>query len=296
MPAAEPLALRNSAMRARARACSSFHRPMSAGLMRPRASTPVASTNTRPAPPRAKRPRCTRCQSWATPSTALYWHMGETAIRLRRVRPLNVRGRSSKGWDMRGLQAESCLTDRRRPKAMVGREGIEPSTIRLKVECSTAELPAPVFAPERCGKARGPYADPLDRTSRKAHTAPKYRLVECSDHARAASDPFADPARRLGLRRSPGEGRARSGRAQARKTGPCFSSAAGHPVQREQLISALLAVQARVELFAEGLEAALRDRRPHRRHESLKEGQVVPGQQDLAEDLLALHQVVQIGL
>ncbi len=25
---------------------------------------------------------------------------------------------------------------------MVGREGIEPSTIRLKVECSTAELPA----------------------------------------------------------------------------------------------------------------------------------------------------------
>ena len=38
---------------------------------------------TSPAPPTARLPRWTRCQSSANPSTEEYWHMGETTIRLR---------------------------------------------------------------------------------------------------------------------------------------------------------------------------------------------------------------------
>ena len=65
--------------------CSSFQMPMSYGEMRPRASTAVASMQTSPAPPTARLPRCTRCQSLANPSSEEYWHIGETAIRLRKV-------------------------------------------------------------------------------------------------------------------------------------------------------------------------------------------------------------------
>ena len=49
--------------------------------MRPRRSTSVISAITRPAPEFASMPRWLRCQSEATPSSALYWHMGETTIR-----------------------------------------------------------------------------------------------------------------------------------------------------------------------------------------------------------------------
>src|SRR5579863_428037 len=65
--------------------------------MRPIGSTPVASAMTRPEPETAKPPRCCMCQSWGTPSTALYWHIGETAMRLGRVRPRNVSGRKRCG-------------------------------------------------------------------------------------------------------------------------------------------------------------------------------------------------------
>ncbi len=51
----------------------------------PSGNTAVASTITRPAPPTARLPRCTRCQSLARPSCAEYWHMGDTAMRLGKV-------------------------------------------------------------------------------------------------------------------------------------------------------------------------------------------------------------------
>ncbi|CFO37406.1 Uncharacterised protein [Bordetella pertussis] len=50
--------------------------------MRPRGSTAVASTITRPAPDRASCIRCCICHSLAWPSRAEYWHMGDTTIRL----------------------------------------------------------------------------------------------------------------------------------------------------------------------------------------------------------------------
>src|ERR1700741_4732541 len=53
--------------------------------MRPPASTAVASIMTSPAPPTARLPRWTRCQSLANPSSHEYWHIGETAMRLRKT-------------------------------------------------------------------------------------------------------------------------------------------------------------------------------------------------------------------
>jgi hypothetical protein len=55
--------------------------------MRPAGDTALASTITAPAPPTARLPRCTKCQSVARPSTHEYWHIGDITIRLRSVTP-----------------------------------------------------------------------------------------------------------------------------------------------------------------------------------------------------------------
>src|SRR5437764_1993014 len=52
----------------------------------------AASVMTSPAPPTARLPKCTRCQSLAKPSSLEYSHMGETAIRFESVTPRIVRG------------------------------------------------------------------------------------------------------------------------------------------------------------------------------------------------------------
>jgi len=58
----------------------------------PFGSIALASTMTSPAPPTAREPRWTRCQSFARPSVLEYWHIGETASRLRRVTPRSGSG------------------------------------------------------------------------------------------------------------------------------------------------------------------------------------------------------------
>src|SRR5215472_19203564 len=60
--------------------------------MRPGRSTCVASMMTSPAPEFASMPRCETCQSLATPSSALYWHMGETTMRLSSARSASRNG------------------------------------------------------------------------------------------------------------------------------------------------------------------------------------------------------------
>ena len=47
---------------------------------------------TRPAPPTARLPRCTTCQSFTTPSFAEYMHIGDTTTRFGMVTPRNVIG------------------------------------------------------------------------------------------------------------------------------------------------------------------------------------------------------------
>src|SRR4029453_3997126 len=46
--------------------------------MRASRDTSVISAITNPAPPIARLPRCTRCQSPINPSSATYWHIGDT--------------------------------------------------------------------------------------------------------------------------------------------------------------------------------------------------------------------------
>ena len=68
--------------RCKAASWASLYRPRQPGVMRPSGHTAVASTHSRPAPEIARLPRWIRCQSTGRPSTALYWHIGETMIRL----------------------------------------------------------------------------------------------------------------------------------------------------------------------------------------------------------------------
>ena len=100
MPAVAPWPCTKSTIRAQAACCSSFQIPVSSGEILPSGTTAVASLITRPAPPRAKEPRWTRCQSFGTPSTAEYWHIGATHTRLRTVTPRRAIGVKSwlTGW------------------------------------------------------------------------------------------------------------------------------------------------------------------------------------------------------
>jgi hypothetical protein len=65
--------------------------PASAGVMRPSGDTAAASATTRAAPPRARPARWAKCQSLIRPSSAEYWHMGETMMRFLRVTSFSVK-------------------------------------------------------------------------------------------------------------------------------------------------------------------------------------------------------------
>src|ERR1700685_2885162 len=77
--------------------------------MRPSAETAAASVKTRDAPPTARLPRCTRCQSVAKPSVLEYWHMGDTTIRLRSVSSRMVSSSNSMDFPFRLLDQSSIL-------------------------------------------------------------------------------------------------------------------------------------------------------------------------------------------
>ena len=89
---AAPCSAMKRAMGAHASACASDHRPVSSGLIRPSGRTALASAMTSPAPPTARLPRWTRCHAFGRPSRAEYWHIGETAMRLRSVVSRSRRG------------------------------------------------------------------------------------------------------------------------------------------------------------------------------------------------------------
>src|SRR5436309_14236671 len=98
---------------------------MSAGEIRPPRVTAVASTTIRAAPPTARLPRWTRCQSLHIPSSALYWHMGDMTIRLRRVTPRRVNGVRRVGEPVGRSLMPACyrraLEDREAGAALAGR-------------------------------------------------------------------------------------------------------------------------------------------------------------------------------
>ena len=88
----EPCAERKDAIRASGAAWASSQRPRSCGLIRPSGDTAVASVITSPAPPTARAPRWTRCQSFAKPFSAEYWHIGETPTRFGNVTERRANG------------------------------------------------------------------------------------------------------------------------------------------------------------------------------------------------------------
>lgn len=90
MPGTEPCCFRNATTRGHFSACVSFHNPVQPGVMRPSGATAVASATISPAPPMAWDPRWIRCQSLMTPSSAEYWHIGDTAMRFLSVMDLSV--------------------------------------------------------------------------------------------------------------------------------------------------------------------------------------------------------------
>src|SRR5262245_49940707 len=90
----------NSTILFHAFACSSLYMPAHPGEIRASYDTSVISTNTNPAPPIARLPMCTRCHSLGMPSSATYWHMGDTTTRLlrsmsRSLNGVNMGGRAS---------------------------------------------------------------------------------------------------------------------------------------------------------------------------------------------------------
>src|SRR5882724_11985934 len=71
--------------------------PVQPGEIRPSGDTSVISVNTSPAPPMALAPRWTRCQSLGVPSTAQYWHIGDTTTRFRSSTSRNRNGVNGDG-------------------------------------------------------------------------------------------------------------------------------------------------------------------------------------------------------
>jgi hypothetical protein len=92
IPAIAPAALTASTTFASGAICESLQMPMQYGVIRPRASTPVASVITSAAPPTAREAWCTTWNSCAWPSCDEYMHIGETPIRF-----FNVNDRSDNG-------------------------------------------------------------------------------------------------------------------------------------------------------------------------------------------------------
>src|ERR1017187_9441003 len=90
IPGTAPWLFTKRLMRATGSTCLSAQMPASPGVIRPAGETALASATTKPAPPTARDPRCTRCQSVAAPSTEEYSHMGDTPMRLRNVIDLMV--------------------------------------------------------------------------------------------------------------------------------------------------------------------------------------------------------------
>ena len=76
--------------------------------MRPRRSTWVASMTSSPAPEFDSMPRWVMCQSLPAPSSALYWHIGDTTTRFGRVRSASLIGENK----ALGSDAHICLRKR----------------------------------------------------------------------------------------------------------------------------------------------------------------------------------------
>src|SRR5699024_12570591 len=84
--------------------------PAHAWVLRPSGSIAVSAPNTMPAPPMAKRPKLTSCQSPGAPFSDAYWHIGDATIRLRIFRSRSISGVNSKGLSVGAAEAAPAAT------------------------------------------------------------------------------------------------------------------------------------------------------------------------------------------
>src|SRR5215813_12517505 len=94
-------------------------------------STAVASTTTMPARAMANCIKCWRCQSVALPSSAEYWHIGETAMRLGKVS-----GPTLSGSKRLGTGAGSCFWRQHVGRGCAGSFSVAPAFGKAKI-CGT---------------------------------------------------------------------------------------------------------------------------------------------------------------
>src|SRR2546423_519065 len=98
MPIFAPLrSWTNETIRRQDSSCSALYIPVQPGVIRPVGETQTISVITRPAPPSALLPRCTRWKSPGTPSRAEYMSIGETITRLASSRPPRRNGWNNGG-------------------------------------------------------------------------------------------------------------------------------------------------------------------------------------------------------
>src|SRR5215471_4494667 len=115
--------------------------------MRASSLTSVISTKISAAPPIARAPRWTMCQSLGNPSSAEYWHIGETATRFQ-----STRSRSRHGG-LRGLPAGGGRPRFQAHARLLRRAPREPA-IHLRHEPGVAEPQVLVRDAEAAGEER----------------------------------------------------------------------------------------------------------------------------------------------
>ncbi len=135
--------------------------PASCGEIRPSGATAVASVITSPAPPRAKEPRWTRCQSVGRPSTDEYWHIGETHSRLRIVVPRRVRGEKRTLTSVRN-EHEPLDVPAGRESAAAGHHRTRRGSIRTVTTHETQRLRDLALLRRVRDRIDREYAQPLD--------------------------------------------------------------------------------------------------------------------------------------
>src|SRR5436305_1607341 len=98
--------------------------------MRPSGVTPVASTIISPAPEQANWPTCMRCQSVMLPSSAEYWHIGDTTMRFGSVMPPSSMGVNSLGCGNLDSLLGKRLADRPGERHRAGLIAVQADRVR----------------------------------------------------------------------------------------------------------------------------------------------------------------------
>jgi hypothetical protein len=126
--------------------------------MRPPGRTTVASVMTSAAPPTARLPRCTKCQSFVNPSTLEYWHIGETPMRFRNRMSRNRNGVNKCAACSGKIFIGFAPASRIRPFRRMTREKDSRNASGLQKPTSRGTNKQPGWSTKRAGCAQSAYS------------------------------------------------------------------------------------------------------------------------------------------